>query len=121
VLRAADHGPLGVVEQPLADINKVGQSWFRERQAVVAEGLEYLYLKHPDFKESRRGEARLLGQIAFAHASARERRQAWQWVGRSVRRWPADPHTLLTLVNLTVRLDPHVVLRAARALGRGVS
>jgi glycosyltransferase involved in cell wall biosynthesis len=121
LLRAADHGALGVVPQPLADINKVGQSWFRERQETVAKGLEYLYEKHPDFRQSRRGEARLLGQIAFAHASAGNRRMARHWVGRSLLRWPADPHTMLTVMNLAVGLDPQVVLRAARSLGRGVS
>lgn len=121
LLRAAESGVLGVVPQPLADISKVGQSWFRERQATVAEGLEYLYAKHPGFRQSRRGEARMLGQIAFAHASAGHRRRARRWAGQSLRRWPVDPHTLLTLVNLATGLDPHVVLRVARARGRGVS
>ena len=121
LLRAAERGPLGVVSEPLADINKRGQSWFRERQATVAEGLEYLYAKHPDFQVSRRGDARLLGQIAFAHASAGNRRVARQWVARSVKRWPADPHALLTVMNLATGLDPQAVLRAARSFGRGVS
>lgn len=121
LLRAAQDRPLGVVPEPLADISKVGQSWFRERQATVAEGLEYLYAKHPAFRSSRRGDARILGQIAFAHAAAGDRRTARQWVGRSLRRWPADPHTLLTLMNLSIGLHPELVLRAARARGRGVS
>lgn len=121
LLRAAALGPLGVVPEPLADINKRGQSWFRERQETVASGLEYLYEKHPDFRDSRRGDARVLGQIAFAHASAGNRQLARTWLQKSVRRWPADPHALLTVMNLATGLDPRAVLRAARALGRGVS
>ena len=121
LLRAAGSKPLGVVRQPLADISKIGQSWFRERQETVAQGLEYLYRKHPDFRESRRGEARLLGQIAFARASAGDRRAALHWAGRALRRWPADPHTLLAMAHVVTGLDPGVTLRAARLLGRGVS
>jgi glycosyltransferase involved in cell wall biosynthesis len=121
LLRAAEVGVLGVVPQPLADISKIGQSWFRERQENVAQGLEYLYAKHSAFGETRRGEARVLGQIAFAHASAGNRSGARKWVARSLRRWPVDPHTLLTVVNLTTGLDPQAVLRLARACGRGVS
>ncbi|HET6560907.1 MAG TPA: glycosyltransferase family A protein [Marmoricola sp.] len=121
LLRAAEEGDLGVVSQPLADINKIGQSWFRERQAIVAEGLEYLYAKHPDFARSRRGSARVCGQIAFAHASAGNRRSALRWARRSLGRWPANPHALLALANVTVGLDPEVVLRAARARGKGIS
>jgi glycosyltransferase involved in cell wall biosynthesis len=121
LLRVAETGPVGVVLEPLADINKIGQSWFRERQDMVAQGLEHLYEKHPAFRRSRRGDARILGQIAFAHASTGNRRAARQWVARSLRRWPADPHTLLTITNLATGLEPQVVLRAARSLGRGVS
>jgi glycosyltransferase involved in cell wall biosynthesis len=122
LLRAAEGGrDLGVVIQPLADVNKVGQSWFRERQAIVAEGLEFLLAKHPDFHRSRRGSARLLGQIAFAHASAGNRPGAMKWAGRALGRWPADPHALLAFANVTVGLDPQAVLRMARSRGKGVS
>jgi glycosyltransferase involved in cell wall biosynthesis len=121
LLRAAVDRPLGVVTQPLADINKIGQSWFRERQAIVAEGLEFLLAKHPDFSTSRRGGARVRGQIAFAHASAGNRKDALQWAGRALGRWPADPHALLALANVTVGLDPEVVLQKARSRGKGVS
>ena len=121
LLRASEGRDLGVVTQPLADINKRGQSWFRERQATVAEALEYMYVKHPDFAISRRGSARVLGQIAFAHASAGNRQAALSWAGRSLGRWPIDPHALLALANVTTGLDPEVVLRMARARGKGVS
>lgn len=121
LLRAADVAPLAVVPEPLADINKVGQSWFRERQEMVARGLQHLYDKHPEFKRSRRGDARILGQIAFASAAAGDKKAARHWIGRALRRWPADPHALLALFNVTTGIDPQTVLRAARSLGRGIS
>jgi glycosyltransferase involved in cell wall biosynthesis len=121
LLRAAEVAPLAVVPEPLADINKIGQSWFRERQEMVAQGLKHLYDKHPDFRRHRRGDARILGQIAFASAAAGDRRAARHWIGRSLRRWPADPHALLALSNITTGIDPQTVLKAARSLGRGIS
>jgi hypothetical protein len=121
LLRAVRLGPLGVVTRPLADVSKDGQSWFLERQRVVAEGLTYLLRTHPELARSRRGGARLLGQIAFAHAAMGERRTAMTWAVRSLRRWPFTPHALLTVLNVAIGADPALSLKAARALGRGIS
>ncbi len=121
LLRAVRLGPLGVVTQPLADVSKDGRSWFVERQPVVADGLTYLLRTHPELARSRRGSARLCGQIAFAHAAMGERRTAMTWAARSLRRWPLTPHALLAVVNATTGMDPSVSLKAARAMGRGIS
>lgn len=121
LLRAVRLGPLGVVTTPLADIRKSGPSWFRERQPVVAEALEYLLRTHPELRESRRGEARLLGQIAFAHAATGDRRTATGWLLRSLRRWPLTPHAALTAVSIATGLDPQLSLRTAQAMGRGLT
>jgi glycosyltransferase involved in cell wall biosynthesis len=121
LLRAVRLGPLGVVTKPLADIRKDGPSWFRERQPVVAEALEYLLRGHPELRESRRGEARLLGQIAFAHAAVGDRRGAAGWVLRSLRRWPLTPHAGLAAVSIATGLDPALSLRTAQAVGRGLT
>jgi glycosyltransferase involved in cell wall biosynthesis len=121
LLRVSRVGGVGVVTEPLADIKKDGSSWFRERQTVVAEALQYLLEQHPEFRESRRGESRLLGQIAFAYATLGQRRLALRWAGRALRRWPLAPHALLAIVMAITRLDPRHVLTAARARGRGIS
>jgi hypothetical protein len=121
LLRAVRLGPLGVVTEPLADVSKDGRSWFVERQSTVAAGLEYLLRTHPELTRSRRGEARLLGQIAFARAAVGERGPAMRWAMRSLRRWPFTPHAVVAAVNAATGLDPTVSLRAARAVGRGIS
>ena len=121
LLRVSRVGGVGVVTEPLADIKKDGKSWFRERQTVVAEALQYLLERHPEFRESRRGESRLLGQIAFAYATLGQRRLALRWAGRALRRWPLAPHALLAIVMAITGLDPRHVLTAARARGRGIS
>jgi glycosyltransferase involved in cell wall biosynthesis len=121
LLRAVRLGPVGVVTVPLADVRKNGQSWFLERQPVVAAGLEYLLRTHPELARSRRGEARLLGQIAFAHAADGDHATAVAWARRALRRWPLTPHAAVTLLNVYTGLDPRLSLRAARVLGRGIS
>jgi hypothetical protein len=121
LLRAATLGPLGVVREPLALIKKDGQSWFRERNEVVSDALQYLLLKHPEIRASRAGEARILGQIAFAEASLGHRKEALRWAGRSLVRWPLAPQAGLALVQVVFAFDPRTLLRSARLVGRGLS
>jgi glycosyltransferase involved in cell wall biosynthesis len=121
LLRASRVGRVGVVTEPLADIRKDVPSWFRGRSLNTATALEYLLEKHPDFRERRRGHARILGQIAYARAAAGERgRGAWI-AGRALCRYPAAPHAWLALVMAGPGVPPERVLTAARRMGRGLS
>ncbi|WP_165865567.1 glycosyltransferase family 2 protein [Vallicoccus soli] len=121
LLRASALGPLGVVRVPLADIRKDGVSWYRGRGEVTAAALEHLLATHPELATSRRGHARILGQVAFAHSTLGDRRTALTWVGRSLRRWPLAPQAGLALVHLVSGADPRLLLRSARLVGRGLS
>lgn len=121
LLRAVRLGPIGVVREPLAMIKKDGQSWFRERNEVVSEALQYVLRVHPEISASRAGHARILGQIAFAEASLGNRREAMRWVGRSMARWPFAPQAGLALVQVVFAFDPRMLLRSARLVGRGLS
>jgi glycosyltransferase involved in cell wall biosynthesis len=119
VLRAAKVGGIGLVTQPLADIRKDGTSWYHDGAYKTARGLEYLLAKHPDITTSRRGHARMLGQIAYARSSVGERGPALRYTVRALSRWPLSPHPYIALVQITTRIHPRYVLRAARLLGRG--
>jgi GT2 family glycosyltransferase len=121
VLRAVRVGRIGVVVEPLADIRKDVQSWFRERAENTAEALEYFLRIHPEITRSRRGHARVLGQIGYAHATLGHRSIALRYAGRSLRRYPAAPHAYLALAQATIGLDPRVTLKAARVFRRGLS
>lgn len=121
LLRAVQHGTIGVITTPLADIRKDSRSWFRERAEVVAAALTYLLQVHPELADSRTGHARVLGQIAFAHSVMGHRLEALRWASRALRRWPIAPHAVLTLVHAVTRLDPRVALRLARMVGRGIT
>jgi glycosyltransferase involved in cell wall biosynthesis len=119
VLRAAKVGGIGLVAQPLADIRKDGTSWYQSDARMTAEGLEYLLAKHPDIATSHRGHARILGQIAYARSSVGERGPALGYALRSLSRWPLSPHPYIALVQITTRIHPRYVLRAAQLLRRG--
>jgi glycosyltransferase involved in cell wall biosynthesis len=120
LLRASRLGPIGVVRAPLADIKKDGQSWFRERAEVVAEALQYMLQNHPELRRSRRGHARIQGQVACAKATLDERRQSLTWVRRSLSTWPFAPQAYVALVQLA-GVDPRWLLKSARRVGRGLA
>lgn len=121
LLRVSAVGNIGVVRRPTANVRKDVVSWFRERNEVVAEALEYLLARHPDLRSTRRGHARILGQIAFARASLGRRGVALRWALQSLLRWPLAPQALLALFQIAFRVDPRTALRGARVFGRGLS
>lgn len=121
LLRASRLGPVGVVREPLAEINKASQSWFRERNEVVSEALRYVLAHHPEIAASRAGHARIMGQIAFAEASLGHRREAMRWAGRSLARWPFAPQAVLAMIQVVFAFDPRTLLRYARLAGRGLA
>lgn len=121
VLRMAKAGGIGLVTPPLADIRKGATSWYNGGAQKTATGLEYLLAKHPDIKTSRRGHARMLGQIAFAHSALGERGPALRYAVRGLVRWPAAPHPYIALVHIAARIHPRHVQRAARLFRRGLA
>jgi GT2 family glycosyltransferase len=121
LLRASTVGRVGVVQETLADIRKDIPSWFRDRWVNTATALEYLLDKHPDFGDHRRGHARILGQIAYAHAAAGERLLAARLAARALRRHPAVPYAWLALAVAGPGTDHQRLLSMARRLGRGLS
>jgi len=121
LLRAVEVGRIGVINKPLASIRKYSSSWFRERAEVVADALEYLLRTHPQIEESRRGHARVLGQIAFAHSTMGDRKGAIKLAGKAFSRHPVAPHAGLALVHASTGVDPRVLLGSVRKAGRGIT
>jgi hypothetical protein len=121
VLRAARAGHVGVVTQPLADIRKNATSWYRGAAESAGPALEYMLAKHPDIAASRRGHARMLGQIAFARSSLGERGAATRYAVRALTRWPASPYPYIALVHSATGVHPRHMLRAARLFRRGMA
>lgn len=121
VLRAAKSGPIGVVREPLADIRKNATSWYRGVAANAAPALELMLAKHPDFAISRRGHARILGQIAFARSSLGERGPAVRYALKALIRWPFSPFPYIALAHTATGVHPQQMLRVARLFRRGMA
>jgi hypothetical protein len=118
VLRLARAGGVGLLVPPLADIRRNATSWYQGGSEKVAAGLEYLLAKHPDIAKSRRGHARLLGQIAFAKSALGQRGLALRLSTKALIRYPASPYPYIALVHTVTRLQPSHMLRAARLFRR---
>jgi glycosyltransferase involved in cell wall biosynthesis len=121
VLRAARVGRIGVVREPLADIRKDGQSYYAGRSENTVIALEHFLAKHPEIAASRRGHARILGQLAYNQAVLHRRRAALATILRALRRWPFSPHVYLALAQLLTGAHPDQVRRVVRLFGRGMA
>lgn len=121
LLRVGQAGPIGVVREPLADINKTNQSWFLQRSENTSEALKFLLTMHPELGSTRSGHARILGQIAFAESSMGHREEALSLAGKALARYPLAPHAYLALIQATTGVDPRKALGFARRFGRGLS
>jgi hypothetical protein len=119
VLRAARAGRVGLVVQPLADIRKNTTSWYRGVAESALPSLEYMMAKHPDFTSSRRGHARMLGQMAFARSSLGQRGPALRDAMKALTRWPVSPYPYVALAHIATGVHPRHIQRAARLLRRG--
>jgi glycosyltransferase involved in cell wall biosynthesis len=120
LLRAARHGEVLSVADPLVDIHWNRPSFFEGRWDAIAAGLTYILERTPEFAEVPRGSARVEGQVAFAHAARRRRREALRWAGRSLRH---DPRQLRALGAIAVALrlaDPERLVRRVQRSGRGL-
>lgn len=123
VLRLSAAGALGCVIEPLADIRKDARSWYQgdDRARTKAEALELFLSKHDEIRSSRRGHARILGQIAWAYSNAGERGIATRYVGRSLRRWYRAPFAYLALFHIVTRIPAERILKVTRRFGRGIT
>lgn len=121
VLRVARVGNVGVVRQPVANIRKNAPSWYRNVAETACPGLEHMLAKHTDFTTSRRGHARMLGQIAFARSALGQRGPAVRYAAKALVRWPASPYPYIALAHTATGVPPERMLRLARIMRRGMA
>jgi glycosyltransferase involved in cell wall biosynthesis len=120
LLRAARHGPLVSVEQPLVDVYWHEQSFFAERWQTIADALEYLLGKHHELTADPRGMARIEGQIAFAQAALAHRGDARRSSWRALRGNPRERRAYLALAVSAGVIPATAIVRAANRRGRGI-
>lgn len=120
LLRAARVGEIACVPDPLVNIYWNRPSFFAARWDSIAAGLAYILERVPEFADAPRGRARIEGQIAFALAARRRRREAFTWIGRTLRN---DPRQLRAYAAIAVALrlvSAGWLVRRVQATGRGL-
>jgi glycosyltransferase involved in cell wall biosynthesis len=120
LLRAARRAPLVAVRQPLVTIHWHPGSWFASRWDDMASALTQLLETYPEFAEEPRGKARLMGQIAFAHAASGRRTTSRAWTRQSLRLNPFERRAYLALLVSLRLLRAETILKAAHLVGRGI-
>jgi glycosyltransferase involved in cell wall biosynthesis len=119
ILRAARHGSIAVVREPLVDIRWAG-SHFRDRWPDW-EGAHRLMLdRYPEFETVPTGKARLEGQLAFAIAAQGRRKEAVEHV-RTTLRWNwKEPRAYLALVVASGLVGADRIVGFVNKRGRGI-
>ena len=120
LLRLAQVGPIVLCSQIVADILWAGQSAYFSRWAMIADALEYLLAKYPEFEREPRGRARIQGQIAFALAACGRRDEARTAIRRTRQDHLFEPRAALAQL---VGSRPHraeAIQRRLHARGRGI-
>jgi glycosyltransferase involved in cell wall biosynthesis len=120
MIRAAQHGTIDVVAQPLVTVLWHRASFFARRWETIILALDYLLLKHPAFAEQPAGLARIYGQKAFAYAGLDRRGEARRWALKALRLAPGEKRAYLALLISTGLLRADAALRRAHASGRGI-
>jgi hypothetical protein len=104
----------------LVTINWHTGSFFSDRYRTIVAALEYVLERHPEIASSKRGFARIAGQIAFAHAMLGERISALRWVGRTLAASVLERRAYVALVVAARLVSGQRVLAMAHARGRGI-
>lgn len=121
MLRAAEAGPIAVVEQPLVRVLWGAQSYFQQRWRTIIESIDYGLTKHAVLAADPLGHARLLGRKAFAYAALGETRPALRWSWRAFRRSAGREQRVYVAVLVALRVvSAERALRLAHSRGRGI-
>lgn len=120
LLRSSALKPIVNVDEPLVRVLWGKSSYFSRRWDTKIDSSLWMLDNHPDMAAHRSGASRLMGQIAFAHASNGNRREAWRWAGRSLRRNPLQWRSWTSLGVAIFPKSSEFVLGALHKWGRGV-
>lgn len=119
LLRYSAVHPIIHVDEPLVAIRWGSTSMFAQAWRSKIDGARWVLDRHPDIRTNAVGYARVLAQIAFAHAALGERRTALRISVQSWRvRWREPRAYLAALCALGV--SPSFVLAILHKRGRGV-
>jgi len=120
LLRATDVCEVAVVQRALVRVLWHRTSFFSQRWQTINDALVYLLEKHPDFATDPKGEARILGQLAFANAALGNRKVAMRYAGQTLRRKPTEARAVLAAAVAAKLVTPARVMQILNARGKGI-
>jgi hypothetical protein len=120
LLRAAAWRPLLAVRQALVLVDWHESSWFDGRWDTIIAAVTRLLETHPEIRRDRVGLSRLYGRLAFAHAAAGRRREAWRWIGRTLRVDVRERRPYLAAAVALRLVPPRLIMDLAHRSGRGI-
>ena len=120
LLRAARAGVVAATPAVLAEIEWHASSFFTARWDTIISALGYLLRRYPEFEQQPAGMARILGQMAFAHAAAGRAPEARSFVGRTLRRNALEPRAYLALLVASGVVSADAVRTTLHRFGRGI-
>nr|WP_314845517.1 glycosyltransferase family 2 protein [uncultured Microbacterium sp.] len=120
LLRAVKAGRVVAVPEAHTIIHWDRTSFFSEKWQGIADGLSYLLAKHPEFARSGEGQARIEGQIAFAHGALGDRPQARSWARRAIRHDVRQPRAYIAMLVGMGVVSGERVVSALNRRGRGM-
>ncbi|MEV0460537.1 glycosyltransferase family 2 protein [Catellatospora methionotrophica] len=120
LLRVARRAPIANAPGVGVRVRWHRQSYFTARWGTIAEALEWLLERYPEFEGAPRGHARITGQIAFAQAAGGHRKDAMRWVKKTIRHSPREARSYLALAVATRLVSADTVLRRLHQRGRGI-
>lgn len=119
-LRAARRTPIAFVDRPLVRVFWGEHSYFSQDWEMKIEGLVWILRRHPEIAASRIGAARVYGQLAFAYACMGQRRDAWLWARRALRRNWHERRVPFALAVSGGLVSGDSVLHLLNSVGRGI-
>lgn len=120
LLRSAAIRPVVHLDAPLVRVQWGKSSYFSRRWDTKIASSIWMLENYPDMAQHRSGASRLMGQVAFAYASSKNRREAWRWATRSVRGNPLQWRGWISFGVAVVPRSSELVLGTLHRWGRGV-
>src|SRR5262249_37710238 len=106
--------------EPLVIVEWHAQSFFAARWQVIADALDYLVARYPEFKSAPKGLARIRGQRSFALAALGRRKDAGNEIKATLGSSWLDPRAYLASIVNTGLVGPDPVVKTLQRYGRGI-
>ena len=120
LLRIAKTGTIVAEPAPLVHVLWGATSYFQTKWQILADAMDYLTAKHPEFARDPIGLARLNGRKAFALAAMGRKAEARSLAISVLKVNPKDLRAIATMAVATGAVRAETLLAQAHKRGRGI-